>query len=115
MSREERLAEIRGRCAAATPGPWVVGSRRSYDWPAFVIRDMAGPTDDEVGADRLFIENSRDDIPFLLSEVDCLTAERDALRGNATLGALGVERQGELPDITDEPIPNDDPDAVELF
>jgi hypothetical protein len=58
---DERLAEIRKREQAATPGPW---------W--------ASPSDE--GADAQFMAHARTDIPDLLSEVERLKVELLALR-----------------------------------
>lgn len=93
--REQRLAEIRKLEQAATPGPWVIGIHERYGWPGFTIRDMQGPTHEEAMRDADFIAAARDDIPYLLAEIDRLTAERDALRADAALGAL-VRRMPEM-------------------
>jgi len=69
-TRGERIAGIRERVASATPGPWDAHVHASAVWP--LIR-VGSP--ENVEADAVFIEHARDDIPFLLAEVDRLTAE----------------------------------------
>ena len=68
----ERLAEIRARVEAATPGPWTTKTLHT------------------TLADATFIAASRQDIPYLLDLVDSLTAERDAAlaQRDAELAAL---------------------------
>ena len=58
----KRIAEIRARVEAATPGPWTTKTLHT------------------TLADADFIAHSRTDLPFLLNLVASLTAERDALR-----------------------------------
>lgn len=60
-----RLGEIRERVAAATEGPWEHGDRQ------FTAGDQA---------DAEFIAHAREDVPWLLAEVERLTAERDRAR-----------------------------------
>ena len=62
MTDQTRLAEIRARVEAATPGPWTTKTLHTT----------------LVDAD--FIAHSRADVPFLLNLVASLTAERDALQ-----------------------------------
>ena len=79
----ERLTEIRQRAEAATPGPWnlitmgrdgdgddewgwIMGANKNWRWD-----DGDGP---QSRANADFIAHSRDDIPYLLSEVDRLNA-----------------------------------------
>ena len=87
----ERLAQIRQRCEAATPGPWVeedgfiltaAGQRMVADFVPF-------------SANSEFMAAARDDVPYLLAEIERLTAERDALQADAALGAL-VRRMPEM-------------------
>ena len=58
----KRIAEIRARVEAATPGPWTTKTLHT------------------TLADADFIAHSRADVPYLLDLVASLTAERDALR-----------------------------------
>jgi hypothetical protein len=90
---EDRLAEIRKRCEAATPGPWH-GDR--YD--GSIKYEMRGADDalvlavdhkngtfgflgDKETADEKFVLHSREDVPYLLTEVERLRAENAALAG----------------------------------
>lgn len=90
----ERLVEIKARCEAATPGPWV----RREDWSAKVERVYPpGSLLDSIGmaeqssvfwlqgsnrpnfrADGDFIANAREDVPWLLARLAAAEAERDA-------------------------------------
>lgn len=102
----ERLAEIRERAAAATPGPWGTyddGTGR-YDIAAelqdtghgFTCRRQVAQTvdepidndpahrdwdadedDDQIFADAEFIAHAREDLPALLAEVERLRSDRD--------------------------------------
>lgn len=56
----DRLAEIKARAEGATPGPSMVLNARM----------LSGD---------VFIEHAREDVPWLVSLVESLTAERDAL------------------------------------
>ncbi len=56
----ERIAEIRARVEAATPGPWTTKTLHT------------------TLADAAFVAASRQDLPYLLDLVDSLTAEREA-------------------------------------
>ncbi len=67
----ERLAQIRQRCEAATPGPWVeedgfiltaAGQRMVADFVPF-------------SANSEFMAAARDDVPYLLAEIERLRAE----------------------------------------
>jgi len=100
MNTEERLAEIRARCWAATPGPWHVCERGFYD-----ECDVTGPEPGAIRgqyakfADAAFVAAAREDIPFLLVEIDRLMAERDGeqarLRDVVVEAAL-AERRAEI-------------------
>ena len=91
---EERLAEIKARCEAATPGPWRFSEAHEWqegdgpfdDWGADIQRDadgddvvVGGAQDEQGGAvgvlrneDAEFIAASREDVPWLLTEVERL-------------------------------------------
>lgn len=89
MTRSERLEEIRKRAAAATPGPWVDDiTEINQHWE---MRDASGGKTivglEECGSaynpwhrlvleasDREFIAAARSDIPWLLAEVERLSA-----------------------------------------
>ena len=86
MTDQTRLAEIRARVEAATPGPWefsesnliVAPEPDDSDWWGEVASVTDSYFNNTVDAD--FIAHSRADVPFLLNLVASLTAERDALR-----------------------------------
>lgn len=84
-----RLDEIRARAEAATLGPWVAdgteiyGSHPSYGGPTHGV--WVGETcrvddPDQGAADAAFIAAARADIPWLLAEVERLTAVAARLR-----------------------------------
>src|SRR5271166_4910266 len=88
LSSELRLKEIRERAEAATSGPWVAeispdgtvamvdhATLRSdeVDEPLMIAAcDVAGNLEN----DAAFIAHAREDIPFLLSELDRAQGER---------------------------------------
>jgi hypothetical protein len=102
---DTRLAEIAARAEAATPGPWVP-EPLNPGWvlgPAYGIFEnmifRAGlPTLDEdvkaqQRADGEFAAAARDDVPWLLAEVERLRAERDGYaRANEILRRKNDER-----------------------
>lgn len=101
---EERLQEIRARCAAATPGKWFEINLRGY------ISTSDHPSNNSIGhcgrqEDARFAAHARQDVPDLLDEVERLRAlYRNLsifvidwhLSGNLTEGfaskLLGVDR-----------------------
>ena len=102
----ERIAEIRARVEAATPGPWeqgMIGDSliNEVDYSAsfgFIEVNAELSDDGQYGvADATFIAASRQDIPDLLAEVERLSAERDMWHTDATkLDALAVKFEAEL-------------------
>lgn len=90
-----RLAEIRERTDKATPGPWLDDEDGRDDiLPMLTVWPVSQPDDgcEERGyllgqpihiahavesRDQEFIAHSREDVPYLLSLIDSLTAERD--------------------------------------
>jgi transglutaminase-like putative cysteine protease len=69
MTDTERLAEIREREQAATPGPWI-------EEDGFILTaDGKNTVADFVpySANSVFMAAARDDVPFLLAEVERLT------------------------------------------
>jgi hypothetical protein len=88
MRSEERLAEIRSRAEKATKGPWLHDiDTDQNDMPfVYTVVDKPGSepltVDINIGtvADAEFIANCRQDIPFLLSEVDRLSEALRKLR-----------------------------------
>jgi hypothetical protein len=84
-----RLDEIKARAEAATPGPWHAWDR-GIGWEVHKGEERApcGRSCDELNGefrgtftreDAAFIAAAREDVPWLVSEVERLTAERDAL------------------------------------
>lgn len=78
VSREQ-LDEIRKRCEAATPGPWVsyLEDRDQLSGESFIARGanpaeedlyLSGATDHDIE----FIAHARQDIPVLLAEIERL-------------------------------------------
>ncbi len=75
-----RLDEIKARCDAATEGPWSAkGGFTSdpmievYGQTVFINPDLDGdPIQPEVWADVEFIAAAREDVPWLVSEVERL-------------------------------------------
>jgi len=83
----QRIKEIRELCERATPGPWetdrpdgtYVVSGTGFNVAMTRKRD-----------DATFIAHSRSDIPFLISELDRVTKERDAAVLDAREAGCGV-------------------------
>jgi len=85
-----RLDEIKARADVATPGPWHAWDR-GIGWEVHKGEECApgcGRSCDALNgefretftrADAEFIAAAREDVPWLVSEVERLTAERDAL------------------------------------
>ena len=85
----DRIDEIRARCDAATPGPWELDQDVWHGDEC--IAEINRP------ANAAFIAHSRDDIPYLLSEIDLLTEAHEAMlrdlqTRSAQVAALGKER-----------------------
>ena len=94
----ERIAEIRARVEAATPGPW------KDVWPCnceeiSISRDGAHRHEElhMTPPDTDFIAHSRQDIPDLLAEVARLTAEREEYE--RTRWTVVAQRNGALNDL----------------
>ena len=96
-----RLGEIKARADVATPGPWHAWDR-GIGWEVHKGEECApgcGRSCDALNgefrdtftrADAEFIAAAREDEPWLVSEVERLTAERDALAAQvARVEALG--------------------------
>ncbi len=87
-----RLEEIAARAAAATPGPWgawIEGLRHPFHpeitaWggSSIVYTTTGTAIADELDrdADAAFIAAARDDVPFLLAEVERLRARLEQMR-----------------------------------
>ena len=102
----ERLAEIRDRADAASPGPWHYDPEEAFRFGGcdhvFVESPMAGRTgmvaltgcgepaheQPRTRPNAAFIAHSRDDVAFLLGEVDRLAGEL------ARLEHTGGDRRG---------------------
>ena len=75
MLTNERLAEIRERCDAATPGPWTVGATCLTDIHcASGLIAQVGWMRDENAANANLMAISREAIPALLDEIGRLRA-----------------------------------------
>jgi hypothetical protein len=81
----QRYEEIRARCNAARPGPWTAFVEgRDFDSGSSIIRIGEGTTSSEdlyltgdsqavPAADFDFIAHVRQDVPFLLDEIERLS------------------------------------------
>ena len=107
---DEKLAEIKARCDAASPGPWVDAITDAGDliitvngagcMPFIYLGDMENTESDDHN-NATFIAHARTDIPDLLAEVERLRADRDHARKQAKfwyLGALGDTRALSVPE-----------------
>lgn len=78
----DRLSEIRARCDAATPGPWDIGGIRknliqTANAPFCEVCTVRGGSsfqeiDGQQKSNAAFIAHAREDIPYLLSEIERL-------------------------------------------
>lgn len=77
---ESDLAEIRGRCDQATPGPWVsyVEGRDHTSGSSFIMTGTAETQSQDIElsgatvADQDFVANARQDVPRLIEEIERL-------------------------------------------
>lgn len=75
MIDEKRIAEIRERYKAATPGPWYIPLSGNY------IESERGRLiyvfgfEEQANVDIRFVAQSREDIPYLLEEIESLQAQ----------------------------------------
>ncbi len=78
---ETYLNEVRERCAAATPGPWVSiveGRDQPLGGASFIMRGKKEAWEEDLYldggtiADQDFIAHARQDIPLLLDEIERL-------------------------------------------
>lgn len=93
MLSDERLAEIKARCEAATPGPWKRIVDRGGETAISIVKKdeiighgfaILNPQDEfneTVFTDSDFVAHSRADIPALVAEVERQRAEIGRLRG----------------------------------
>ncbi len=79
---EKRLAEIRARLAAATPGPWDVLKSTGPDevWEIGPIHSTRDGALDARDADVDFMVHAVDDIPWLIDELNRAMRVTDAYR-----------------------------------
>lgn len=98
---EERLAAIKARAEAATPGPWhhvlaaIVGTTPCPDddnTTCICNTDWGNSTNIQPNA--AFIAHAREDVPALLEEVERLRAREEWLAGQV---AVHSEHYGETP------------------
>ena len=94
----DRLDEIRARCEAATPGPWgltgskkqLVDSRPDQQYGAeSIICDVWS----NIAANANFIAHSREDIPYLLAEIERLKSENSK---SFTLERISQQRRNTM-------------------
>lgn len=97
MTQEDsvrRLAEIRERADKATPGPWTTNEFNDVLAGEIAVAESVpfegGGVYQEDDAE--FIAHSREDVPYLLSVIDSLTAERDEAR--FALGMADLDIRG---------------------
>lgn len=94
----ERLAEIKARAEAATPGPWHVnGPYASMDTPT-ILDDNGGILGRTthyawMRENAAFMAAARSDVPDLVAEVERLRAENERLRDALRLFRLASEIQ----------------------
>ena len=107
---EARVAEIRGRCDAATEGPWIVESRSDglavgtpktwYPQETYALVYSSGTPDDPMSgwtAEAInrevlnadFIAHARTDVPWLLARLEESNSQRDRYKA-AVEAVLGV-------------------------
>ena len=96
MLTDERIAEIRARVEAATPGPWEVDDKYSDQFVVCELDEyvaVSASTDADIGldgrADAEFIAHARQDVPDLLDERDVLI-QRLATMENLASGILAA-------------------------
>lgn len=74
---DDRLKEIKARCEAATPGPWEVGYSSLGGMTVVNVRGSEFPCwkTQIYKDDAEFIAHARQDVPWLVAEVERLRAE----------------------------------------
>ncbi|WP_405531594.1 hypothetical protein OG592_27310 [Streptomyces avidinii] len=77
MDADTRLAEIRSREKAATPGPWEAYSKYGEDFYAYLggchlegVGTLIFGNGEAAEADRDFVLEARTDVPWLVAELD---------------------------------------------
>ena len=79
----ERLAEIRAREQAASPGPWISLGNHLESGPgdySLMWSEDGAPCAIAKDADCYFITHARQDIPDLLAEVEALASDNATMR-----------------------------------
>lgn len=103
----ERLAQIRQRCEAATPGPWgydgqhdeiTADSPDAKDYWLIVSQCRTAPNTaprdgfgHQYSPDFAFIAAAREDVPYLLGEIERLRSENTTLREAAVAHPLPAD------------------------
>lgn len=104
----DRVEQIRARAEAATEGPWVIDSTEPSIWSPRVIvignytaADLyeSPAWEDGTAEDLGFIAHAREDVPWLLAEVERLQRDVDHLRGivRRALAESGEAIEGPTP------------------
>ena len=75
-----RIEEIKARAEAATPGPWLVHPHESAEGQLVVDEHYDNVAECYVPEDATFIAHAREDIPYLLAEVERLRAALEGER-----------------------------------
>lgn len=84
---DERLAEIKARESKATPGPWTASR---FGWVDHVPHASMNRTAFDRVEDADFIAHAREDIPYLLAELERSQRETAALRAAANQAIDGL-------------------------
>jgi len=76
----DRLEEIKERCDAATPGPWGCGYGYDHGTRIYLTvgNDNKDVCKDCMMGDAVFISNSREDVPYLLSRLEAAEKRAEA-------------------------------------
>ena len=105
----DRIEEIKARCEVATPGPWVIvvlgNTVKSLQVISHGVCAKICSGMSPKKRDAHFIANAREDIPFLLGEIDNLKMMLDAaVAGQEVLqkqwAADVAERDAAIADLT---------------
>lgn len=97
---DDRIAEIKARANAATPGPWTASAPHPYCGEIWVV----GPDDpdgaiatgfDDTPADAAFIAHARTDVPWLLDRIEALEQELAAQRAIGEAAEHAIEELSE--------------------
>ena len=91
-STKQWLAEVKARCEAATPGPWLVGKKAGL--PGFNLYQESGADVTSPGAslsaeDASLVAHAREDVPRLLTLVERLSEYAAHAYDCAVFGGFG--------------------------